>query len=284
MNHSYNPMGMQLNINPGYNNNHNHNRDTQYGMNPGYNTQYSVNPGYDPSNMRPSGLSAQYKDQNLNNITNEQLNRNTIDSVLQSINNVGNDDQQSYNRDDAVLKSLAKDREVDTCIKMLGQITTLKKSLSNSGVNVSNIQDVSITDSPATIEAVLRHLLNLSNQNRGQELAEELILSVCQGLGTVLNGRRKVLGYKPNARTWYKTVAVKLRNLRHDTSMIVSDVMSEYNMGARSRVMLELIPSFIYHVLSHVGDDDGNDNSMTGEKISESEYSSCLGKLRDIDQ
>ena len=50
---------------------------------------------------------------------------------------------------------------------------------------------------------------------------------------------------------WSKSVGVKLRRMKHDTSTIVSNAMNEYNVGPGTRIFLELIPNAFVHARSN---------------------------------
>jgi hypothetical protein len=226
-----------------------------------------------PYSHSNSYSSKQYDDPQLRNMTHEQQNKHIIHSVIGSL---GADEvSSSSNSQNGIADSLSREREMDRKIRMLEQIDALKQSLKEDNIDTERIEKVSRDNDIHEVEQVLKHFLVVSDNKRCSGLAEDCILMGAQGAGYILDGQRRIMGRRPDLTDWHKTVAVKLRHLRHDTSMLVSGVMKKYNVGHGLRIMMELIPSMLYHSTLR---------SKKSEKdyISDAEYNNALGTIRDI--
>jgi hypothetical protein len=86
-----------------------------------------------------------------------------------------------------------------------------------------------------------------NDRRRYNTIAEDLIMAGAHGLEWAFDGKKTYFGFVPNLVGWHNTVAVRLRQMKYDTSAIVSDIVRDYNMGSATRVALEIIPSaFLY--------------------------------------
>jgi hypothetical protein len=223
-------------------------------------------------NTSSSSSNTQFNDPQMKNMTHEQHNKHVINSVLGSL---GGDN--SSNNNAGITEGLAREREADSKIRQLDQIHSLRTSLQEDNVDIERIPVVSLDNSMNEINEVLRYLLVISDNRRCSSLAEEFILMGAQGAGFVCDGKRRILGRRPDLTDWHKTVAVKLRHLRHDTSMLVSGVMKKYNIGPGWRIAMELLPSMFYHSAIR-------SKRTESDYISDNEFNDALGKIRDIDE
>ena len=148
--------------------------------------------------------------------------------------------------------------------------------MQEDNVDIDRIPNVSLDNSIKEISEVLKYLLVISDNKRCSSLAEEFILMGAQGAGWVCDGKRRIMGRRPDLTDWHKTVAVKLRHLRHDTSMIVSRVMKRYNIGPGWRIAMELLPSMFYHSAIR-------SKRTESDYISDNEFNDAIGTLRDMD-
>lgn len=242
------------------NNNNNNNSNNN-------NNNNNNRPNYNYNNQ-------QYDDPYLRNMTHEQQNKHVIHSVIGSLS--ADEATNLSNDQNGIADSLSREREMDRKIRMLEQIDALKQSLKEDNIDTERIEKVSRDNDIHEVEQVLKHFLVVSDNKRCSGLAEDCILMGAQGAGYILDGQRRIMGRRPDLTDWHKTVAVKLRHLRHDTSMLVSGVMKKYNVGHGLRIMMELIPSMLYHSTLR---------SKKSEKdyISDAEYNNALGTIRDID-
>ena len=78
-------------------------------------------------------------------------------------------------------------------------------------------------------------------------MAEEVILSVSNGLERVFDGENDYFGMQPDLTGYSDTVRVKLRRLRYETSTIAGTIMEKYDLSPMTRICMELIPSMFIH-------------------------------------
>lgn len=221
------------------------------------------------SNFFSSNYSNNYNDSQMNNMTHEQQQKHVIGNVLESLASDNSDNNTGITED------LAREREIDIKIRHLDQIHSLRTSLQEDNVDIDRIPNVSLDNSIQEISEVLKYLLIISDNKRCSVLAEEFILMGAQGAGFVCNGKRTLLGRRPDLSDWHKTVAVKLRHLRHDTSMLVSRVMKKYKIGSGWRIAMELLPSMFYHSATR-------SKRTESDYISDVEFNDAIGTLRDM--
>ena len=146
------------------------------------------------------------------------------------------------------LFSLDKERrEHERGIK-LEKIDELRKTLDSEKIDLTNVPAVTRNSKDEEIDYSLKILILKNDRIRFHTVAEELILLGAYGLEEIFDGKRTFLGkYRPDLQGWHTHVSSKLRRMRYDTSTLVSNVMSEYNIGSVGRIMLELVPNaFMY--------------------------------------
>lgn len=144
--------------------------------------------------------------------------------------------------------SLEKEkREHERGIK-LEKIDELRKTLESERVDLTNVPIVKSTSSDEEIDYSLKILVLKNDRIRFHTVAEEVILLGAYALEEIFDGKREWLGgYKPDLVGWHTHVNSKLRRMRYDTSTLVSNIMSEYNIGSIGRILLELVPNaFMY--------------------------------------
>jgi hypothetical protein len=234
------------------------------------NNTTSQNGGFFGNMVSGTTQSTQFDDPQMQSMTHEQQNKHVINSVLGTL---GNDDSATQ----GITEDLARERQIDKKIQQLDQIHSLRTSLQEDSVDIERIPIVSLDNSMNEINEVLRYLLVISDNKRCSVLAEEFILMGAQGAGWVCDGKRSILGRRPDLTDWHKTVAVKLRHLKHDTSMIVSRVMKKHNIGPGWRIAMELLPSMFYHSAIR-------SKRTESDYISDNEFNDAIGTLRDMDE
>jgi len=144
--------------------------------------------------------------------------------------------------------SLEKERrEHEKGIK-LEKIDELRKTLDSEKIDLTNVPKVNRTSSDEEIDYALKILILKNDRIRFHTVAEEVILLGAYALEEVFDGKREFFGkFRPNLVGWHTHVSSKLRRMRYDTSTLVSNVMSEYNIGSVGRIALELVPNaFMY--------------------------------------
>ena len=99
----------------------------------------------------------------------------------------------------------------------LEQIASLKMSLSEEGVDLNDIPQVTIESSVDEINSILSLLSMKNNRYRYSTLAEEAISSCAEVLESVFDGSTNIpiLNIAPDYTGYSSTVNVKLHRLRH---------------------------------------------------------------------
>jgi hypothetical protein len=146
------------------------------------------------------------------------------------------------------LFSLEKERrEHERGIK-LEKIDELRRTLESEKIDLANVPGVTRNSKDEEIDYALKILILKNDRIRFHTVAEEMILLGAYGLEEIFDGNRVWLGkYRPDLQGWHTHVSSKLRRMRYDTSTLVSNVMSEYNIGSMGRILLELVPNaFMY--------------------------------------
>lgn len=266
--------------NSSYGSNHDTNYDSNYSSSYGsnYGSNYDNSSNGSQSNYSSSGQNLNNHDyskySNYNSTTNyfqektmEQTKSDHISNVLSEFDG----------RDEMVL-SIENEKREDMKSRMLEQIDMLRLSLEEDGIDVSRVDAVTPDDSYEKIESILKILRLKNDRNRYCSFAEEFIIFGAHTLEEIFNGERVFLGkYSPDLTGWHNTVNVKLRRMRYDTSTLVSNIMSDYNIGPGIRMALELIPSMFLH--SRMRRDQFGSSSL----YTDSEISDHMNSIRDFE-
>lgn len=141
------------------------------------------------------------------------------------------------------------ERIQDVKATKLEQIDQLRMTLVEEGIDCKSV-GTPTKDSPVEeIDSVLAILKLKNDRNRYSTLAEEVILGVAEGIETVFDGTREVpiVGWKPDYTGYHNTVNVKLHRMRFETSQVVGEIIEKYNIGPKSRIAMELLPSFFLY-------------------------------------
>jgi hypothetical protein len=219
-----------------------------------------------PPQQNYSGVNIQ--DPYLDYMTNEEKKQNVIGEVFNDI--------QEENGSTPIF-SIEKEKEEDEKARKLESISFLRETLEDEGESLERIPVVNHTNSLQEIDAVYRLLILKNDRKRCCGFAEECILMGAHGVEWVFNGERNYMGYKPDMTDWHKSVQGKLRRMRHDTSNVVGNIMSSYNLGSGMRILLELIPSmFLYSRMRK--------NQRKDSLVSDEEFNVGISNLRDYEK
>jgi len=140
-----------------------------------------------------------------------------------------------------------KENEEENKTFMLEDIDELMAELQDDDVDLSRIPKVN-QDSPLDDVSQVQKILRMKyDRRRYTTFGTEFILAGVHGLEYLFDGKRKWGPYQPDLTNWHNTVRTKLRRMRYETSMIVADAMSTWNVGALTRIMIELVPSAFLH-------------------------------------
>lgn len=248
------------------------NDDDHHGDNrdePSQSTSGNRDSGYeeDPYRMStPKKTMFAVSDPHFEDMTIEERKQNVIGQVF-------NDIQDS---NASPILSIEKEKEEDEKARKLEQISFLVSALEEENEDLSRIPKVGHSNSLDEIDAVLKVLVLKNDRKRCCTFAEEGILLGAHGLEYAFDGQRSYFGFRPDLVDWHKSVAVKLRRMRADTSQVVSNIMQQYNLGPGTRLLLELIPNMVLY--SRMRKAQHNDNI-----ISDDMYNDSLNKIRDME-
>ncbi len=204
------------------------------------------------------------EDDQLKYITIEQKKQSHVDNVLKDIEFADKD------------LEIDIDKESDEADKnmLLEQIDMIRDTLIDDGVQLNNVPKVTKENSISDIKNVYKILRTKNDRNRSCSFAEELILAGAQGIEYLFDGKKEWFGKKPDLVGWNNTVRIKLRRCRFDTSMLVKDIMQDYNMSPLFRLVLELIPSmFLY---------SRQKKSVMNENNNDNDYNEAISNLNNV--
>ena len=131
----------------------------------------------------------------------------------------------------------------------LEQIGQLKLALEDDEVDCSGISSLNAESSMSEIDSVLSLLRLKNDRNRYSTVASEVITGLAEGIEMVFDGTRNIplTNIRPDYTGYHNTVATKLHRMRFETSQVVGNIIEKYNIGASSRILLELLPSFFIY-------------------------------------
>ena len=130
---------------------------------------------------------------------------------------------------------------------LLEQIELIKLLLQEEDPNVS-LPYTDENDNIQKLEHIYRILKIKKDRLSFNSLGEEVLMFLVHILEGVFDGERIFFNrFRPDLKGWSNVVSLKLRRLRYETSNIVSDIVSTYNISYGTRLCLELLPSmFLY--------------------------------------
>ncbi len=147
--------------------------------------------------------------------------------------------------------SLANDEATeDKKEKMLGDIEELMNELESDNMPTSKIPMVNSDSSYKDVEKVYRLVKRRYNRSRCEDLGNGIILVAARALEMMFDGKKSYLGWKPDMTGWHRTVRSKLRKLRYEQSIIVSEFTEKHKIGPVARMGLELGPSALLYSLT----------------------------------
>ncbi len=192
-------------------------------------------------------------------MTAEQQNREQVASVMKTLK-LGS------------IEEMDKLNEADDKVELLDRVSMLRDTLIDEDVNIESIPVVDQSSSTDQIKQVYKMLQLKNNRIRYRGFAEEMILAGAYGLEMFFDGTRDVFGSKPDLTGWSDTVRVRLRRMQYETSSLVQEIMSEYNMSSTSRMFLELLPSMFMYSRA-------KKNKKSEAAVSESHYRAALNAM-----
>jgi hypothetical protein len=198
------------------------------------NDSYDTNASYNNQSKSSSRsfVPQVVEDNQLRFMTLEQKKQTYVDDVLHDIID---DRDDEFNMD--------KEREEDDKNSLLEQIEMLRMQLEDDGTDIANIPLVNKNTSMTDIQNIYKRLKLKNDRNRYCSFAEELIQAGAYGMEYLFDGEKEWFGRKPDLVGWSKTVQIKLRRCRYQTSTFVKEIMQEYHMSSGMQLLIELVPS-----------------------------------------
>jgi len=175
--------------------------------------------------------------------------------------------------------TVEKEKMEDAKTSMLVEIDSLWSDLEEENVNLERIPRPTQNSSYETVENVLKTLRMKLDRARYCSLADDVVLAGAGIIEDIFDGKRVFFNrYSPDMSGWSKSVQMKLRRMKHDTSSIVGNVMSENNIGPGTRIALELVPNAFMHARSK--------RAQFGKETiySDAELQRSISNLRNIEE
>jgi hypothetical protein len=153
------------------------------------------------------------------------------------------------NQDQPSASGFNRERIMDEKMRKIEKIQQLYGALEEDGIDCSKITIPSTDNSIQEVDAVLSTLQLKNDRNRYSTLANEVIMGMAEVVEAVFNGERAIplTGYRPDYTNYPATVSVKLHRMKYETSQVVSDFINEHKIGIKTRIGLELLPSFLLY-------------------------------------
>lgn len=194
----------------------------------------------------------------------EQERRSHIDSIVRP------DPNLSF--------SLEKEKREDMKCAMMAEIDSLLSSLKMEEVDLDRIPPVNMKSSFEEIETVLKILRHKNDQTRCCTFAEEIMMFGAYALEDIFDGKRMYFGrWSPDLTGWHNHLNVKLKRCKYDTGQVVGGIMEDFNIGAGTRVAIEIIPNmFLYSKMRK------QQHSQPSIAISDEEVENASQRIRNL--
>ena len=185
-----------------------------------------------------------------------------------------------YNQQQALAEQ--EDME-DQKEKMIADIEDLRDELTGEGINTNRIPEVNMDSNYEDVTKVHKQLKRKYDRSRCEDLGQGVIMAAANMIEMAFDGQKSYFGYKPDMTGWNRTVRSKMRRLRFEQSVIVSEALEYYNVGPISRMGLELIPSaFLYSLTRRSQHGKDNYTPETGVRPAQ-DSSAALDDLRQFE-
>lgn len=220
-------------------------RTARFGMSPPRASAPPVLPrltsptGYAPQQSNPYAPQSSYQQPSQ---TQEERTKQALRNLVTS---------SAIPQDRMILDPLIEDE--DKAI-LVDDISSLRQMLKDSGIDVTSIEEPRMDMSKDNLLRI-RHRLQIKNdRSRANAIGDEILMLGAKGLEMIFNGEREIFGYKLDARGFHNTLRTKLRRMKYETSVFISEVMRDYSVSPKMRIAIEVVPSFILYVSSRKKD------------------------------
>lgn len=187
--------------------------------------------------------------------------------------------------------ALEQERLEDQKEKMISDIEDLREELNADQIKTDRIPEVTIDSPYSDVSKVYKQIKRKYDRSRCEGLGESIMMAAARMTEMVFNGQRSYFGFRPDMTGWNRTVRSKMRRMRFEQSIVVSNMLEYYNVGPVQRMGLELIPSaFLYsltrreqHGQNNYTPDSPNVAPTGGQENMEDDRSAALADLQEFD-
>ena len=197
-------------------------------------------------------------DSDINYFTNEQRKQGYVDDII----------GKQKNEDDSLLYDIDEQNRKSKRTNLIIDINFLRKGLGGSKNPDLKDYPKPKDDMPiAYLEALKSQLLALNQRSTSSELVEEGIMLATKGLGKIFNGKREILGVRPQLKNFHGTAQIKLRRLRYETSQILPSIMGTTMQNPILKVGASLGIGMLLHsgLASKVDKEDSEDDGYDSD-------------------
>lgn len=167
-----------------------------------------------------------------------------------------------------------KEFEDDERNDLLTRIQSLRSLLlENEEEDISGIPEVGLNSSLHELRQVHMLIRRRVDFYQSNDIAQNMIMGAAYLAEYVFDGKKTYFGRQPDLTGWSHTVGLKLRRLRHETSEVVDSILKTYNLGPKTRILMELIPSMIVYSQTM-------SRNATASHISSDKYSAAITNIR----
>lgn len=171
---------------------------------------------------------------------------------------------------------LDHERLVDDKVYMVEQIDDLIDELQvDRNDSRYRINDEDNYDTVRTVWERLQYKSQLRTYNA---LFNEAILLLPEVVEHIFDGKKEYFGYKPCMTGWSDTVKIKLRQMKPQTSKVVSGLVQNYKIGEASSIIFQL---FLSGVLYSQTRRKENEEEKYGKKTTDREWKNSLHAMDD---
>lgn len=186
-----------------------------------------------------------------------------------------------YNGDMDIHESMVEREKIEERKEiMIADIDDLRDELDADEIDTSRVPVVNMDSRFEDVVKVYKTLKRKYDRSRCEDLGKGVVMATARMLEMVFDGKKNYFGYRPDMTGWHRTVRSKMRRMRYEQSVLVSEFIEKYKIGPLARMGLELVPSaFLYSLTRREqhGQSNYNPNTSAGDK------SSALDDLREFE-
>lgn len=212
-----------------------------------------------------------HHDRTLVGMSNEQRKQRVLMNALSAVNTQGLEEDEKF--------SLDAEKINDKKNMLLEQINMLRINLTDDGIKLDGVREVTGDNTFEEVESVYKQLRYRNDHVRYCGFATEIAQVAALGAEFIFDGQRDFFGYKPDLTGWAPTLNIKMRRLNYETSSLVGDVMRDYNMGNFARILFDVLPGAIVHMKMR----SAKNKAIAAGKPSRADVNAAIGSIRNMD-